>query len=157
MTAKRNSRSAVQLWQSLAAKCASIALSVLLAASCLFAAGCSFDFSVLDNTSSQSSEAQSSSSSTSQTDVEYTFKSESKLEEHYEKHGKDMGFATAEEYEAAASSVVNNPNSLHKLEAEDGDDVYYLEETNDFVIVSKKGYIRTYFRPDDGKSYYDRQ
>ena len=46
---------------------------------------------------------------------------------------------------------------LHKTEKEDGDDVYYIEDTNEFVIVSKDGYLRTYFKPDKGKAYYDRQ
>ena len=46
---------------------------------------------------------------------------------------------------------------IHKLEAEDGDDVYYLEETNEFVIVSTDGYIRTYFKPSKGIDYYNRQ
>jgi hypothetical protein len=88
---------------------------------------------------------------------EYTFRNKEFLDEHYEKHGRDMGFSTAEEYEAAASAVVNDPRALHKLEAEDGDDVYYIEETNEFVIVSKAGYLRTYFKPDTGRRYYDRQ
>lgn len=79
------------------------------------------------------------------------------LNSHYNKHGVEMGFASAEEYEQAAAQVVANPESLHKIEAEDGDDVYYLESTNDFVVVSTDGYIRTYFRPDRGKAYYDKQ
>ncbi len=87
----------------------------------------------------------------------YRFRNNEYLMQHYEKHGKSMGFASAEEYQAAASEVVNDERALHKLEAEDGDDVYYIEETNDFVIVSKRGYIRTYFRPSAGKRYYDRQ
>lgn len=53
--------------------------------------------------------------------------------------------------------VIHAPEALHKLEAEDGDDVYYLEATNEFVIVSTDGYIRTYFYPSDGKEYFDRQ
>ncbi len=68
-----------------------------------------------------------------------------------------MGFSSAEEYEEAACAVINNPDALHKLEAEDGDDVYYVEATNEFVIVSTDGYIRTYFYPDAGIDYYDRQ
>ena len=68
-----------------------------------------------------------------------------------------MGFDSADEYEAAASAVVNNPEALHKIEKEDGDDVYYVEETNEFVVVSTDGYIRTYFLPSSGKRYYDRQ
>lgn len=87
----------------------------------------------------------------------YTFRSESLLEEHYQKHGVEMGFATKEDYVAAANVVIHSPDALHKLEAEDGDDVYYLEATNEFVIVSTDGYIRTYFCPNGGKDYFDRQ
>ena len=89
--------------------------------------------------------------------VEYRFKSEKLLNQHYEKHGIDMGFASAEEYEKAASDVINNPDALSKLEKEDGDVVFYIEDTNEFVVLSTEGYIRTYFLPDAGKSYYDRQ
>ena len=79
------------------------------------------------------------------------------LYEHYEKHGIDMGFESAQDYLDAANAVVYNPSSLHKIEEEDGDDVYYLEITNEFVVVSVDGYIRTYFNPDDGIEYFERQ
>lgn len=85
------------------------------------------------------------------------FRSEELWKEHYEKHGKEMGFESAEEYLAGANAAIQNPNALHKREKEDGDDVYYVQSTNDFVIVSTDGYIRTYFRPDDGIQYYNRQ
>jgi pyocin large subunit-like protein len=52
---------------------------------------------------------------------------------------------------------VENSEALQKTEAEDGDMVYYLEDTNEFVIVSPDGYIRTYFLPEDGIDYYNRQ
>ena len=90
-------------------------------------------------------------------DTDYTFRNENRLEDHYEKHGKEMGFKDAESYEEAASDVVNNPEALHKTEKEDGDDVYYLKDTNEFVVVSGDGYIRTYFNPNDGINYYNRQ
>ena len=93
--------------------------------------------------------------------VEYHFRSKKLLNEHFEKHGAefkdDFDYKTAQEYEKGASDVVNNSEALHKTEAEDGDGVYYIEATNEFVILSKDGYIRTYFRPNGGKSYYDRQ
>ena len=89
--------------------------------------------------------------------VEYRFRNSKYLNQHYEKHGIEMGFDSTESYEAAASAVVNNPDALHKIEAEDGDDVYYVEDTNEFVVVSTDGYIRTYFLPDGGKAYFDRQ
>ncbi len=88
---------------------------------------------------------------------DYSFRSSKLRDEHFEKHGREMGFSDAVEYESAASDVINNINALHKIEKEDGDDVYYLEDTNEFVIVSTDGYIRTYFLPDAGKAYYDRQ
>lgn len=90
-------------------------------------------------------------------ELSVSFRNETLLNEHYEKHGVDMGFSSAQSYEAAACKVVENENALHKTETEDGDDVYYLESTNEFVIVSTDGYIRTYFCPEDGIEYYNRQ
>ena len=85
------------------------------------------------------------------------FRKQKYLDEHYEKHGIEMGFANAEEYLAAANAVVANPDALHKKEAEDNDDIYYVEATNEFVVVSSDGYIRTYFNPSAGINYYNRQ
>lgn len=86
-----------------------------------------------------------------------TFRNDKLLNDHFEKHGIEMGFASAEEYELAAAKVVSNPEALHKTEKEDGDDVYYIESTNEFVVVSTDGYIRTYFLPDSGIKYYEKQ
>lgn len=89
--------------------------------------------------------------------TDYFFRNEKLLNQHYEKHGIDMGFDSPESYEKAASDVINNPKALNKEEAEDVDFVFYLEDTNEFVVLSTDGYIRTYFLPDAGKKYYDRQ
>ena len=93
--------------------------------------------------------------------VEYFFRTEKQLNQHFEKHGGEFGgefgYETAEDYELGASDVINDPDALFKLEAEDGDGVYYIEDTNEFVILSEDGYIRTYFRPTAGKDYFDRQ
>lgn len=64
------------------------------------------------------------------------------------------GCSTESEYVAAANAVVANDSALHKEEA-DGDDIYYLEETGELVVVSTKGYIRTYFISD--LDYFGRQ
>ncbi|MBQ8947278.1 MAG: hypothetical protein IJ058_10770 [Lachnospiraceae bacterium] len=87
--------------------------------------------------------------------VPYEFRSQKLLNSHYEKHGIEMGFDSPEEYAAAANAVIYNPGSLHKLEQEDGDDVFYLEETGEFVVVSTDGFIRTYYYAD--KDYFERQ
>ena len=89
--------------------------------------------------------------------VEYKFRNNKLLDQHYQKHGKAMGFSDRESYEKAASDVVNNKNALHKTEEEDGDDIYYVESTNEFVVVSTDGYLRTYFNPDRGLDYFNRQ
>ncbi len=87
----------------------------------------------------------------------YTFRNRYLLEQHFEKHGGDFDYDTAEEYENGASAVINNPKALHKTEAEDGDDVYFVEKTGEFVVLSTDGYIRTYFRPRNGIKYFNRQ
>lgn len=85
----------------------------------------------------------------------YRFRNRKLLNSHYEKHGIEMGFGSAEAYEAAASEVITNRNAIHKTEAEDGDGVFFIEGTGEIVFVSKDGYIRTYFISD--KDYFDRQ
>ena len=67
-----------------------------------------------------------------------------------------MGFSSADEYRKAASDVINDPDALSKIEKEDGDTCYYIEATDEFVVLSTDGYIRTYFNPG-GKDYFDRQ
>lgn len=89
--------------------------------------------------------------------VEYYFRNDNLLEQHYEKHGIEMGFDSMEEYEEAACAVIYHQDALSKTEKEDGDYVYYVEETNEFVVLSQDGYIRTYFNPSAGIDYYNRQ
>ncbi len=89
--------------------------------------------------------------------VQLRFRNQKLLKQHYEKHGIEMGFSSAEEYEKAAAAVVSHPDVLHKTEAEDGDDVYCIESTNEFVVVSTDGYLRTYFNPDSGIDYFNKQ
>ena len=93
--------------------------------------------------------------------VEYHFRNQKLLNQHFQKHGgefaDDFGYQSAEEYEKGASDVINNTSALYKTEAEDGDGIYYIESTNEFVVLSTDGYIRTYFRPDKGIDYFNRQ
>ena len=88
--------------------------------------------------------------------IEYYFRTKKLRDQHYEKHGIDMGFSSADEYRRAASDVINDPSALTKTEKEDGDTCYYIEATDEFVVLSTDGYIRTYFNPG-GKDYFDRQ
>ncbi len=85
------------------------------------------------------------------------FRNSQLLEEHYEKHGRAMGYESAQAYQKGAQAVLSNVDALKKREAEDQDLVYYLEATNEIVFVSQDGIIRTYFNPEDGIDYYNRQ
>lgn len=114
-----------------------------------------YDYSISEETVNET--VKESEPEPEQEQVQYHFRNEKLLKQHYEKHGIEMGFDSPEEYEAAASAVICNPNVLTKTEKEDGDYVFYVEETNEFVVVSTDGFIRTYFLPSGGKSYFDRQ
>lgn len=83
------------------------------------------------------------------------FRTTEKLQEHFQKHGRETGCNTPEEYLAAANAVVADPASLHKTQREDSDDLYFRNDTGEFVVVSPAGYIRTYFLAD--RDYFDRQ
>lgn len=88
---------------------------------------------------------------------QYSFRSDSLLKQHYEKHGSEFGYSDAQEYVDGANAVINSPYAMHKKEKDDNDDIYYLRDTNEYVVVSTDGYLRTYFKPDDGISYYNRK
>lgn len=90
-----------------------------------------------------------------QEDDLYTFKSQGKLTDHFEKHGKQVNCKTEQEYLEKANAVIKNKDALHKNEKEDGDDIYFIESTGEIVFASKDDYIKTYFIAD--KDYFDRQ
>ncbi len=89
--------------------------------------------------------------------VEYKFRNKDRLDEHYEKHGKEMGFKNAAAYQKAASDIINDPDVMHKYKSDgSGDQCFFVEKTNEFVVLSNDGYIRTYFICS-GIKYYNRQ
>ena len=89
--------------------------------------------------------------------AKYSFRNVDLLEEHFTKHGNEFGFETSLQYESGANAVIFSPDALTKKEAEDGDSIYYLESTNEIVFLSSNGFIRTYFKPEGGIEYYNRQ
>lgn len=110
---------------------------------------------VVTNLPENQSQSVSDTSITVEDGYVLTFRNENLLSEHYEKHGASMGFTSAEDYEKAAAAVVVNPKALHKQEKEDGDDIYYVEATNEYVVVSQDGYLRTYYKPTRGIEYFN--
>ncbi|MBQ6293555.1 MAG: hypothetical protein IJK77_06775 [Lachnospiraceae bacterium] len=97
---------------------------------------------------------------TKQQTVEYKFRNKDRLDEHYEKHGIEMGFKNAEAYRKAASDIINSAGSegvLSKYKSDgSGDRCFYVEATKEFVVLSNDGYIRTYYICS-GIKYYNKQ
>ncbi|MBR6102034.1 MAG: hypothetical protein IKP95_06390 [Ruminococcus sp.] len=91
--------------------------------------------------------------------VTYSFRSKKLYEDHFKKHGSEFGNITKEEYLKLANDMLNSDSDtiLHKTEKEDGDDVFFDTATGYFLVLSTDGYIRTFFIPDKGIDYYNRQ
>lgn len=83
------------------------------------------------------------------------FRNEALRDINFNNHGKEMGFSTAEEYELAAASVIDDPDALHKTDPDSGYDIYYLESNNEYVEVATWGFITEFFSPEEGREYFD--
>ena len=70
----------------------------------------------------------------------------------------EFGDITREQYLALAQQLVDSPGAqvLTKRDS-GGDTLFYDPDTNEFAVKSADGYLRTFFRPSGGQSYYDRQ
>lgn len=80
-------------------------------------------------------------------------------EEHWEKHGGEFPeFHSAREYEDGALRFVTTPPPGTLTKTDDrGDTLYYDPATNTFAVKDRRGEPRTFFRPDAGRAYWDRQ
>lgn len=89
---------------------------------------------------------------------QYTFRNQKRYDEHYDKHGKEFGNITKEEYLELANELINSTSDrvLHKY-SDDGDYMYFDQDTNYFLVLSADGYIRTFFIPTAGIKYWERQ
>ncbi|MEG0072476.1 MAG: hypothetical protein RR362_01215 [Raoultibacter sp.] len=89
----------------------------------------------------------------------YRFASQEKFDQHYKKHGREFGDISQDEYLQKANDLIESsaPTVKTKSEKTDGDTCYYDTATNEFLVLTKKGVIRTFFHPDDGIDYFNRQ
>jgi len=81
------------------------------------------------------------------------------LAQHFAEHGFQMGCSTPESYAAHAVSFCNTIDKENCISfvAKNGSTYKYNRETNTLAIISKKGYVITYYKPKDGYSYYQRE
>lgn len=85
----------------------------------------------------------------------YTFYDTNSMVKHYVKHGEQTNSRSMEDYLYKANMVIVDKKSLSKIQKKDGDRIYYNNRTNEFVVIAKAGYVRTYFIASD--KYYNKQ
>ena len=83
------------------------------------------------------------------------FRNSKSLYNHYGKHVNargEFGNITVSEYLSKAQNLANSPQYLVKTMA-NGEKVFYNSAANEFLKLSNDGFIKTFFRPDDGIQY----
>ena len=80
-------------------------------------------------------------------------------QEHWLKHGRDFPeFHDAAEYERGALAFLRHPPTGTLVKRRfNGDTLLYDPATNTFAVEDEDGEPRTFFRPDSGRSYWERQ
>ena len=81
------------------------------------------------------------------------------LQTHWNKHRREFPeFKTAGEYGGAALRFfADPPNGTLRKFRKNGDRLYYHEKSNCFGVTTKDGTPKTFFRPDRGIRYWNRQ
>ncbi len=89
----------------------------------------------------------------------HSFTSEEVLKKHFEKHVVEFGNITVEEYLKFANALSDTPISddVVQLVRSDGSVSKYRFSTNEFVVTTKDGNIRTYFKPKDKEAYWNEE
>lgn len=87
------------------------------------------------------------------------FRSQRRLDEHYAKHGSEFGRITKAEYLRRAQQLRDAPveGDVLELRRPDGTTARFDRGTGAFIAFDSDGTIRTFFRPNDGESYFRRQ
>lgn len=81
------------------------------------------------------------------------------LAEHFQKHGAEFGGISREEYLRRAQVLRDRPAGGDILESirRDGVITRFDRNTGAFLAVDRDRIIRTFFRPNDGEAYFQRQ
>ena len=106
-----------------------------------------------------SAPATSAATATEITRPEVGFRDRSRLDEHWRKHRGEFGDPSREEYLRLAQRLRDAPTGERIEELVRSDDVItrFDRATGAFIAFDPDGTIRTFFRPNDGESYFRRQ
>ena len=87
------------------------------------------------------------------------FASRARLAEHFEKHGREFGSISEDQYLRMAQELRDKPLDDSVKEAARGDGVVTRFDRNSgaFLAFNRDRTIRTFFKPNDGESYFRRQ
>ena len=87
------------------------------------------------------------------------FASQQKLRDHYQKHGREFGSISRDEYLRRAQELRDKGAGGDVLETVRPDGVVsrFDQSTGSFIAFNRDGVIRTFFRPNDGAAYFWRQ
>ena len=88
--------------------------------------------------------------------IKIGFETPKLMQRHYKKHGKEYGDISIESYLSLANELANMPDSedVEKMVRSDESTAIYRFSTNDFLVLTKEGNIRTFFKPKSGKEYW---
>ena len=87
------------------------------------------------------------------------FVSEQLFQKHYDKHLSEFGEISKERYLEKANALADAPLSedIVQLVRSDGSIAKYCYSTNEFVVVTADGNIKTYFKPETKEAYWDEE
>lgn len=87
------------------------------------------------------------------------FASRQRLVEHYQKHGSEFGTITMQEYLRRAQELRDRSVGGDVLEIVRADHVItrFERSSGSFIAFNPEGTIRTYFKPNNGETYFRRQ
>ena len=87
------------------------------------------------------------------------FTTHAHLVEHFEKHGAEFPGLTIDSYLQAAQTLRDAPagGDILELRRTDGVVTRFNTQTGAFLAANRDGTIRTFFRPNDGEAYFQRQ
>lgn len=88
------------------------------------------------------------------------FRSSARLVEHFEKHGREFGAVSPAQYLQLAQQLRDAPvggDILEVVRQSDGVISRFDKASGAFLAADPDGTIRTFFKPNDGESYFRRQ
>jgi len=87
------------------------------------------------------------------------FRTKKQFDEHFAKHGAEFNGISKSEYLLLAQTLRDEPagGSVLELRRPDSTVSRYDRKSGAFIAFDANGMIRTFFKPNDGESYFRRQ